>query len=135
MKPQMGFAMAIYWLVQAWKTGGIKKVALTFAPVVTVFGLSFLFFGNWITNRQPDLTAAIWNTSLWPWSIPIGLVLLAISLRDMRQDFAMAASPFMSPYVAYYSWVGVLAGFLGDEYILIVAVVGMWAAQIILFWH
>jgi hypothetical protein len=135
MKPQMGFAMAVYWLVQAWKTGGIKKVALTFAPVVTIFGLSFLFFGNWITNRQPDLAAAIWNTSLWPWSIPIGLVLLAVALRDMRQDFAMAASPFMSPYVAYYSWVGVLAGFLGDEYILIVAVVGMWVAQIILFWH
>lgn len=30
MKPQMGFAMAIYWLVQAWQTGGIKKVSLNF---------------------------------------------------------------------------------------------------------
>ena len=134
MKPQMGMAMAMYWLVQAWKTGGIKKVALTFGPVVIGFGLSFLFFGNWITNRQSDLTASIWNTSLWPWSIPIGLVLLAVSLRDMRQDFAMAASPFMSPYVAYYSWAGVLAGFLGDEYILVIAVVGMWLAEIIHFW-
>ena|ERR1700690_1980883 len=136
LKPQMGGAMAIFWLVKAWKTGGLKSVIITFGPVTIAFGLSFVLFGNWITDGPSEnLLGAVWNTSLWPWAIPIGLALLFVSLRDMRPGFAIAASPFLSPYLAYYSWVGVLAGFLEYEYILVVAVAGMWAAQIILFWH
>jgi hypothetical protein len=132
MKPQMGFAMALFWLVKAWKSGGLRTVATTFAPVVLAYALSFLLFGNWITNRQQELTGAIWNTSLWPWSIPIGLALLFFCLRDMRQDFARAASPFLSPYLAYYSWAGALTGFLEHEYVLVIGVAGMWLTAIIL---
>ena len=132
MKPQMGFAMALFWLVKAWRAGGLRTVATTFAPVVLAYALSFVLFGNWITDRQQELTGAIWNTSLWPWSIPIGLALLFFCLRDMRQDFARAASPFLSPYLAYYSWAAVLTGFLDHEYVLAIGVVGMWVAAVIL---
>lgn len=132
MKPQMGFAMAIFWLVKAWKSGGWRTVTTTFAPVLVAYGLSFLLFGNWITNRQQELTGAIWNTSLWPWSIPIGLALMFFCLRDVRQDFARAASPFLSPYVAYYSWAAVLAGFIERQYVILIGVVGVWIAAIVL---
>ena len=53
MKPQMGMAMAMYWLVQAWKTGGIKKVALTFGPVV--IGIRAFVFIFWKLDYKPAI--------------------------------------------------------------------------------
>ena len=35
-KPQIGIGMAVYWLVEAWRTGGLRKVLITFAPVTIV---------------------------------------------------------------------------------------------------
>ncbi len=132
MKPQMGFVMALLWLLKAWKSGGFRGVAVTFGPLVLAYALSFLVFGNWITGRQPALTGAIWNTSLWPWSIPVGLALLFFSLRDLREDCARAASPFLSPYLAYYSWAGALTALFERKYLLVIVVVGMWLIAMIL---
>jgi hypothetical protein len=47
-------------------------------------------------------------------------------LRDRRKDFAMSASPFLSPYLAYHSWASVLAGLIGHDFELVIAVIGMW---------
>jgi hypothetical protein len=128
IKPQMGFVMALYWLAEAWRSGGIKSVVRTFAPVTIFLGLSFVLFGNWIAGRQSDLLGAFWNASLWPWAVPIGLVLTALSIRDRRIDFGMAASPFLSPYLAYHSWASVLVGMLHYDFELVIAVIGMWIA-------
>ena len=128
VKPQMGIVMVLYWLVESWREGGIKKVFWTFSPVTLSLILSFFIFGNWIVGRQSDLLDSFWNASLWPWAIPIGLVLAALSLRDRRIDYGMAASPFLSPYLAYHSWASVLVGLLQNEFILAIAVIGMWIA-------
>jgi hypothetical protein len=128
IKPQMGVAMALYWLAEAWRDGGVKSVLRTFSPVGISLVLSFIIFGNWIAGRQSDLLVSFWNASLWPWSLPIGLVLVALSIRDQRSDFSMAASPFLSPYLAYHSWASVLVGLLKYDFQLVIAVIGMWIA-------
>ena len=128
IKPQMGIVMGLYWLAEAWREGGVNKVFRVFTPVTVSLALSFIILGNWIVGRQSDLLGSFWNASLWPWALPIGLVLAALSVRDRRKDYGMAASPFLSPYLAYHSWVSVLVGLLQHEFILAVAVIGMWIA-------
>lgn len=128
IKPQMGIAMAVFWFAEAWREGGVKTVLRTFSPVGIALVLSFIFFGNWIVGRQSDLLDSFWNASLWPWALPVGLVLVALSIRDRRSDYGMAASPFLSPYLAYHSWASVLVGLLGYDFQLVIAVIGMWIA-------
>ncbi len=126
IKPQMGIAMIPFWLVKAYQQGGVKQAVQTFMPVTIALALSFLLFGNWLSGKQADLLVSFWNASLWPWAIPIGVVLLALALRDLRDDFAMAASPFLSPYLAYHSWVSVLAGLIRHDFEFMIAVGAMW---------
>jgi hypothetical protein len=132
IKPQMGLAMIPFWAAKEFREGGLKKVATTFAPVTTFLVLSFLFFGNWTSGRQADLLNSTWNASLWPWALPIGVVLTALSMRNLRVDFAMAASPFLSPYLAYHSWVSVLTGLIRYDFELVVAVAAMWFVAVLI---
>lgn len=131
IKPQMGIAMVPFWLVKEYKVGGIKKVVTTFVPITIALALSFLIFGNWLSGKQADLLHSFWNAGLWPWAIPIGVVLAALSMRDLREDFAMAASPFLSPYLAYHSWVSVLTGLIKYDFEFVIAVAAMWLVAII----
>lgn len=131
IKPQMGFAMVIFWLAEAWRNGGIKEVFKTFSPVTFATLLSFFMFGNWQSGRQSDLPDSMWNASLWPWVIPVGLVLVLLSLRDRRKDYAISASPFLSPYLTYHSWAGVLLGLIQHDFEFLIAVIGMWLVAVI----
>lgn len=131
IKPQMGAVMAVFWLFRTWRQGGIKQTLQTFAPVTLTFLLSFAVFGNWLQGRQADLLDSFWNASLWPWAIPIGVVLTALSLRDLREDFAIAASPFLSPYLAYHSWAAALTSLMRRDFELIIAVAAMWFVALI----
>lgn len=132
IKPQMGIAMIPFWLFQSYKEGGIRKVIVVFTPAAIATGLSFIFFGNWVSGRQSDLLDSFWNASLWPWAIPIGVVLTALSIRDTRKDLAMAASPFLSPYLAYHSWVSVLAGLIRFDFEFIITVAAMWLVAVLI---
>ncbi len=131
IKPQMGIAMVPFWLIEAWREGGLKGVVKTFIPVTIALILSFILFGNWQAGKQSDLVGSIWNASLWPWAIPIGIVLTMRSLRDRRKEYAMSASPFLSPYLAYHSWVSVLAGLIRYDFEFVIAVIAMWLVAVI----
>ncbi len=54
-----------------------------------------------------------------------------LSLRDRRKDYAISASPFLSPYLAYHSWAGVLLGLVQHDFELVTAVVGMWLVAVV----
>jgi hypothetical protein len=131
IKPQMGIVMVPFWLVEAWRESGLKGVVKTFIPVTIALILSFILFGNWQAGKQSDLVGSIWNASLWPWAIPIGIVLAMRSLRDGRKDYAMAASPFLSPYLAYHSWASVLTGLIRNDFEFVTAVIGMWLVAVV----
>jgi hypothetical protein len=131
MKPQMGMIMAVFWLVEAWRKNGIRQVIKIFSPVTVALLLSLVIFGNWAATRGVNPINTFWNSSWWPWSIPFGLVLTAVSLRDRRRDLAMAASPFLSPYIAHGSWICVVAALLPKKLELLMAVIGMWIIFVI----
>lgn len=108
--------------------------AVLVAAGVTV--ISFLLFGLWpleMMNQSVDIIGNglnIWG-GLWPFQVPLGLVLLlrAIERRDDR--YLLAASPFFIPYAATSSLIGpwlALCGFLKDWQALIV-LLAWWAAS------
>ena len=63
MKPQVGIAMALFWLVEAWRQGGPREIGRVFAPVALALVLSVLLFGNWSATRSVDPVNSYWNSS------------------------------------------------------------------------
>jgi hypothetical protein len=134
IKPQIGIAVAPFWLVEAWRQGGWKLVVKTFAPFSIVLLVSFAIFGFWPSYSFSYGVTDVWfNASLWPMSIPIGLALLVASIRKRRIEYAMAASPCLSPYALFYSWTGALLAIVSSTPETIAAVIGLWILVAIRF--
>lgn len=129
-KPQLGLGIGVYYAAEAWRNGGIRTVLRTFGPVVICYGISFLVFGFYPLHGGYNITG-FWNRSLWPWSIPFGLVALWLSVSKRKINFAMVAGPLLSPYVGYQSWsVAILAAIsLRPEFIG--AALGSWAPLVL----
>ena len=102
LKPQIGIAVIVYWLYTSYKKGGIKDIIKTFSPVAILTAASFFLFGNWLVDRSDNLMTASWNLNLFPYSIPIGLILLYMAQKNY--SLAISASPFFSPYMSFGSW-------------------------------
>lgn len=125
IKPQTTIGILIYWVVLLWQWKKLDGLVRVFFPLGVAVAVSFLAFGFWpsLAFNMPGYEG---NDSLWPWGIPIGLVLLfyAIYKKDVR--FAAAASPFLSPYVLVHSWCVVLLPLLGSPIWMTLVVIGMW---------
>jgi hypothetical protein len=130
IKPQISVAVVGFWMFSAWKNGGLQGVIRTFAPVTVAYGLSLIIFGLWPITASRTLDFW-WNTSLWPISIPIGLALFVTSIRKNDLRYAMGASPCLSPYVLFHSWVIALLAVVSSTPETIAAVVGLWILIII----
>jgi len=126
VKPQMGIAVAPFWLIEAYRQGGWTKLIKTFSPFLLVLLISFALFGLWPIASIQQTAGIQWNASLWPISIPIGLTLFVSSIRKRKIEYAMAASPCLSPYVLFHSWIGVLLAIVASLPETIVAVIGLW---------
>ena len=127
IKPQIGIAVAPFWLVQAWREGRWRQVLKIFAPFTIVLLVSFVPFGLWpLETLREDIVGVYFNASLWPLSIPVGLALFVTALRKQRIEYAMAASPCLSPYLLFYSWGGALLAIISSVPETIAAVIGLW---------
>lgn len=131
IKPQMGIAMIPFWFFETLRKGGWISLVRVFTPVTVAILLSFAVFKGSSIGRSDDLLQSTWNASLWPWGFPAGFVLTILSIRNQRKDQAIAASPFLSPYLAYHSWVSVLAALMQRDFELVLAVIGMWLVAVI----
>lgn len=125
VKPQVGFAVAVFWFFEAWRKGGWRETVRVFAPVSIGLLLSFLVFG-FFPLRFGSRLEVWWNASLWPMSIPVGLGLLVASLRKHDLRFAMGAAPCLSPFVLFHSWAGALLAIVMYQFETIAVVVGLW---------
>jgi hypothetical protein len=125
IKPQVGIAVGIFWLVEAWRDGGLGNVIRVFWPFTLALLLSFAIFGLWPLDFKQPLSFW-WNASLWPQSIPVGLALLVAAIRKRHIEYAMAASPTLSPYVLFHSWVGAILAVVASLPELIAVVIGLW---------
>jgi hypothetical protein len=130
IKPQASIGIIIYWFIDAMCLGGIRKVAETFSPVVLALLLSWLLFGNWLGGSLIEIDRG-YNASLWPWSIPIGIFMLLSAVRFKRAHLAIAASPFLSPYLAPHGWSATLLGISPLQFETIVAVLGIWILRLV----
>jgi len=110
-KPQFGAAVAIFWTVEAYRKGGLPAVTRVALPVLSAIALSVLVFSPW-PLQGPSLVDVWWNSSVFPYGIPAGVILLGLTLwrRDIR--FAIAASPFFAPYLTGHTWAVVWFGLL-----------------------
>jgi hypothetical protein len=110
-KPQISVAVIVFWIIEAWRIGGFFRVIRIFLPVITAYIISFLIFGFWIVNAF-QVKDVWWNSSIWPVGIPFGLLFLGIAVWKREVKFAIAASPFLAPYLAEHSWAFVWLGLL-----------------------
>lgn len=128
IKPQIGVAVVIFWLVEAWRKGGWREAVRVFWPVTLLTLISFVIFGLWpLQMAVVNLDESVWwNATFWPASIPVGLALLVAAIRTRKIEFAMGASPCLSPYVLLHSWVGAFAALLRRSPEFIAAWIGLW---------
>ena len=125
IKPQVGAAVALFWLVEAWRRGGGREIVRVFWPVTVCTLASFVLYGLWPLSFQDQLTQW-WNASLWPFSIPVGLALLAAAFHHRRIEYAMGAGPCLSPYVLLHAWSGAIIALVPSIPELAAAVAGIW---------
>ena len=132
IKPQIGIGVVLYWLFDTMRRGGLRETVRVFMPVSIALLASFALFGFWPTRFSAPITYW-WNASLWPASLPVGLVLITASIRRSKIEFAMAASPCLSPYVLLHSWSGALVALAKLTPEMVVAVIGLWIVVIMKF--
>ncbi len=113
-KPQIGLGPAVYELAHTWRTRGIVGVAIAFAPVLAVYVISAAVFPIWL-DRFVHTPGNVWNRSLFPYGIPLGLLLLWLSWRRQNMMFALASSPFLSPYLTFPTYLIVQIGLLHPD--------------------
>lgn len=125
-KPQIAIPYALFWLVESWRIGGIKQVVRVFSPVLSMFIISFLFFGFWFRNIDSNILTAIYNFSIWPFGLVFGLTLVVYSLVKRKKEWSIIGGPFFSPYVAVHSWAAALLAILPNSMGSIAASVVSW---------
>jgi hypothetical protein len=127
IKPQTGFAVALFWLFDLWQKGGLRLVIRNFAPITIAYLMSFAVFGFWPLGMFNAVNyGAGFNSSLWPISIPVGLVLLVTAIQKRKIEYAMATSPCLSPYVLFHAWSSVLIALVNSPLQMTTAVIGLW---------
>lgn len=126
IKPQVGVGLALFWAVSIWREQGLRAVFLAFLPVSALLVLSFALFGIWPLRFSQTLAWSVDNTSLFPWSVPIGLFLLWTGIRARRAERALASSPFLAPYVLQFTWAALLVDLLDRPKLLFLAWVALW---------
>lgn len=138
MKPQIGIGIAIYWLVESWRAGGIRTVVKNFLPVTVLLAFSFAIYGFWIMTflNKAQVTVNTVNVSLFPYLLPVGVYLLWVAIRRRNSRPAMAAGPFFAPYHTLFSLAAPLVALLDFPYLLAIASAVTWMHGVIrgLFW-
>lgn len=124
-KPQIGAGIAIYWLVQAWRTGKAREVIRVFAPVGLAYLASFIIFGFW-PLLVSGMTNDRFNMSLFPVGIIVAVIMLAKSIRDKNPLYAMGSGPFLAPYVNKTSFAVTLFPFIPYPVLLLIVTALSW---------
>ncbi len=124
-KPQIGAGVAVFWLFEAWRAGKTREVVRVFGPVVVAFLLSLLIFGLW-PLKSSVMPNNQYNMSLFPYSIPLGLALLYLSVRKRKFWYAVVASPLLAPYLALRSYAPALLALGVNSPVLMVAIAILW---------
>jgi hypothetical protein len=125
MKPQIGIGIAIYWLFESWRNGGLLTVVKNFLPVTILLLASFALYGFWVLTFIGKSQNAV-NMSLFPYSIPLAVYLLWVAISQRRAKLAMAAGPFLAPYHTLFSLAAPLVALFDYPKLLAFVSVCLW---------
>jgi len=114
IKPQVGIGVAIYYLTQTWQRYKWIGIMRTFSPIFLAYIISGFLFPVWI-NRMISKPSDVWNRSIFPYGIPLGLFFLWLAVKRRNAFFALAAAPFLSPYLTFYTYLMVQIGLLHED--------------------
>lgn len=128
MKPQSTLAIMAFIAVGVVQKQGMKKLVLAATPTLLLTLLSWAVFGPWFLRIGGAFDAAgVFVLSVWPYGLPVGLFLLYLAIRRHRLDYAVAASPLLSPYAILLTWSGFVLSFAKSTRAMIVVSVLSWA--------
>lgn len=105
LKPQVTLTLLFGIPLRQW------PVALALS--VVLFGLSLLLFGLWplelISLPTEHMTAVGRNLwfGLWPFQVPLGFAFLLAGIQNHNERLLVVAAPFLVPYAAMSSFIGV----------------------------
>lgn len=126
LKPQLGMGVMIYWAYEAWKSGRTRQLVRVFAPVGIALLLNLAIFGNWLADRASNTMDAFWNVSAFPWALPLGFSLVGLAIYRANPRLAISASPLLTPYLTFGSWITILMGTLDSLVITSAIFIGSW---------
>jgi hypothetical protein len=105
IKPQVGAAVAVYWIINAYRNGGWKALFNLLLPLTLITLSTILIYGFWPVHMLAVRSEMQqYSLSLFPLSIPIGLFLLLAALRKQNVTLAVPASQCLSPHVIWHTW-------------------------------
>lgn len=134
IKPQLGLAVALYWLYDVWHRLGPREVLTVFGPFAAFVLLSFFIWGFWPAHFISVASSYVnnwYNDSLWPFSIPFGLLYFVKAIRNRNISYAIAASPLLSPFLVFHSWVGVMLATISSFRLTLILFTGFWILEIV----
>jgi hypothetical protein len=128
LKPQMTICVIAFLLVELWRKGQRKTLAISLGTMVGALGLSVMFFGLWFLRLGEYTTfdTSTVNTSLFPYSVPFGIALFAASLRTRKIQFAIAASPMFFTVVTVQTWLVVFLALSTIPFAMLASVISAW---------
>lgn len=104
LKPQIGAAVTLHYVLSAWVYRGWRAAALLLVPVLFLFSVSLLTHGVWFL-RALTVVDAGWNSiDYFPMGLPIGVALIVAGVARRNVGFALMAIPFTTPYMIFHTW-------------------------------
>lgn len=107
IKPQVAAGVLVPRIARAGDSW--KKYLL---PGAIIVAFSIIVWPLWPLRIWQQFSGVLigseWNSSIWPWGILVGLLLLWIAMRTRDDVWGIVASPFLFPYVNIHSFLGLL---------------------------
>lgn len=116
IKPQATWVLMLLIIVRVWnKDHDWKKVALTVTPLMILCVIWLMLYGIPHVPHSNN----IGNRSLWPYGLIAGIPLVILSGvalwkkpdSQWSERFALAAGPFLTPYVSAGGYLGLVLAF------------------------
>jgi hypothetical protein len=130
IKPQSGIGLAVYWLFDAWQKDRFRGVFRVIWPVSLACLISFAIYGFWpLSAVKMTMEYAVHpyaNASIFPYGIPIGIIILFYTIRNKLPTLSVSSSPLFSPFVTMQSWSSFLLGLINYPAISISASILSW---------
>lgn len=109
IKPQVAGLVGLLWSIDAYRAGGWTAVTRLLAPTAVIALVFTALYPHWIATALsargfPGAASA----NLFPWLLPLGLMLAIQGMRRQRDDWAVLGTNLLSPYLRAHSWVAAM---------------------------